>query len=59
MSTKDVAGRVPAGKLLGAVAERLGGRAGGKPEMAQGGGKDVAALAEGLAKAREWIEANA
>lgn len=59
MSTKDVAGRVPAGKLLGAVAERLGGRAGGKPEMAQGGGKDVAALAAGLAKAREWIEANA
>ncbi len=59
MSTKDVSGRVPAGKLLAAVAERLGGRAGGKAEMAQGGGKDLAALADGLALAREWIEANA
>ncbi len=59
MSTKDVSARVPAGKLLGAVAERLGGRAGGKPEMAQGGGKDASALSEGLALARSWIEANA
>ncbi len=59
MSTKDVSGRVPAGKLLAAVAERLGGRAGGKAEMAQGGGKELAALADGLALAREWIEANA
>jgi alanyl-tRNA synthetase len=58
MTTKDVVGRVHAGKLLGAVAERLGGRAGGKPEMAQGGGKDTAAVADGLATARQWLEAN-
>jgi alanyl-tRNA synthetase len=56
MATKDVAGRVHAGKLLGAVAERMGGRAGGKPEMAQGSGKDATALQEALAKARAWIE---
>jgi alanyl-tRNA synthetase len=59
MVTKDLTGRVNAGKLLGAVAERMGGRAGGKPEMAQGGGKDAAALADGLAVARTWIETNA
>ncbi len=59
MVTKDLTGKVHAGKLLGAVAERLGGRAGGKPEMAQGGGKDAGAVSAGLAAAREWIEANA
>ena len=58
MVTKDLAGKVHAGKLLGAVAERLGGRAGGKPEMAQGGGKDASALAAGLATAQQWLESN-
>jgi alanyl-tRNA synthetase len=57
MATKDIAPRVHAGKLLSAVAERLGGKAGGKPDMAQGGGKDLGALQEGLAKARDWIAA--
>ncbi len=59
MVTKDLSARVHAGKLLGAVAERMGGKAGGKPEMAQGGGKDASALPSALAAARAWIEANA
>ncbi|MBK7535838.1 MAG: alanine--tRNA ligase [Myxococcales bacterium] len=58
MVTKDLTGKVHAGKLLGAVAERLGGRAGGKPEMAQGGGKELGALTAGLGVAREWLEAH-
>jgi alanyl-tRNA synthetase len=56
MVTKDLAGRVHAGKLLGAVAEVLGGRGGGRPDMAQGGGKDAGRIDEALAKARSWVE---
>ncbi|CAN5161235.1 alanine--tRNA ligase [soil metagenome] len=57
MVTKDLAERVPAGKLLGEVAALLGGRAGGRNDMAQGGGKDVAAVPSALAAARAWVEA--
>jgi len=59
MVTKDLVGKVAAGKLLGEVATLLGGRAGGKPEMAQGGGKDVAAVPQALAAARKWVEDHA
>jgi len=58
MVTKDLAGKVHAGKLLGAVAEVLGGRGGGRPDMAQGGGKDAARVDEALALARTWVEQN-
>ncbi|MGE0867961.1 MAG: alanine--tRNA ligase [Kofleriaceae bacterium] len=56
MVTKDLVGRVQAGKLLGEIAQQLGGRAGGKPEMAQGGGKDASAVPAALAAARRWVE---
>jgi alanyl-tRNA synthetase len=56
MVTKDLADKVPAGKLLGEVATLLGGRAGGRNDMAQGGGKDVAAVPQALAAARKWVE---
>ena len=59
MVTKDLVGKVQAGKLLGEIAAMLGGRAGGKPEMAQGGGKDIAALPQALDAARKWVETNA
>jgi alanyl-tRNA synthetase len=59
MVTKDLADRVPAGKLLGAVATLLGGRAGGRNDMAQGGGKDAAAVPAALAAARKWVEEHA
>ena len=41
MVTKDLVDKVQAGKLLAEVATALGGRAGGRPDMAQGGGKDL------------------
>jgi alanyl-tRNA synthetase len=56
MVTKDLVDKISAGKLLGEVAALLGGRAGGRPEMAQGGGKDAAALPAALAAARTWVE---
>jgi alanyl-tRNA synthetase len=56
MVTKDLADKVPAGKLLGEVATLLGGRAGGRNDMAQGGGKDAAAVPQALAAARKWVE---
>ncbi|HEU0032964.1 MAG TPA: alanine--tRNA ligase [Kofleriaceae bacterium] len=59
MVTKDLVGKVSAGKLLGEVAAQLGGRAGGKPEMAQGGGKDAGAVPQALSFARKWVEDHA
>jgi alanyl-tRNA synthetase len=59
MVTKDLTGKVQAGKLLGDVAARIGGRAGGKPDMAQGGGKDAAAVPAALAAVRQWVEEHA
>ncbi len=46
--TKDLTDRVKAGDLMREFAERLGGKGGGKPDMAQGGGTDVRALPEVL-----------
>ena len=56
MVTKDLTDRIPAGKLLAEVAARLGGRAGGRADMAQGGGKNAAAVPEALAAARAWVQ---
>ena len=42
--TKDLTGKVHAGKLVGAVAQAVGGKGGGRPDMAEGGGKDPSAL---------------
>ena len=42
--TKDLTSKVHAGKLAGSLAQALGGKGGGRPDMAEGGGKDVAAL---------------
>ena len=59
MVTKDLVDKVQAGKLLSEVAARLGGKAGGKPDSAQGGGKDVASVPAALDLARSWVEQHA
>ncbi|HWB82686.1 MAG TPA: alanine--tRNA ligase [Bryobacteraceae bacterium] len=55
--TKDLTGKVHAGKLVGAVAQAVGGKGGGRPDMAEGGGKDAAALAGALEKVYVEVEA--
>jgi alanyl-tRNA synthetase len=42
--TKDLTAKVHAGKLVGAVAQAVGGKGGGRPDMAEGGGKDPSQL---------------
>ena len=48
---------LPAGKLIGAVAPLVGGKGGGKPDSARGGGRDASGLQSALAKAKELIAA--
>ena len=47
--TKDLTGKVQAGKLVGSLALAMGGKGGGRPDMAEGGGKDASALPQALA----------
>ena len=42
--TKDLTAKVHAGKMIGALAKTLGGKGGGRPDMAEGGGRDASAL---------------
>jgi len=55
--TKDLAGtRVHAGKLVGAVAQTVGGKGGGRPDMAEAGGSDGAALPKALEQVYALVE---
>ena len=55
--SKDVTDRVKAGELVGMVAKQVGGNGGGRPDMAQAGGTDVAALPAALASVKDWVSA--
>jgi len=48
--TKDLTGRVQAGKVIGPVAQKVGGKGGGRPDLAEAGGKDPEALDSALAE---------
>ena len=56
MVTDDLTDRFNAGKLLQNIAAMLGGKGGGKADMAQGGGKDASKVPEALARARELVK---
>ena len=54
--TKDLAGKVHAGKLVGQVAQAVGGKGGGRPDMAEAGGKDPSALPAALENVYTAVE---
>ena len=55
--TKDLTSRVQAGKIIAEVAKKVGGSGGGRPDMAEAGGKDPAALDAALAETYAVVEA--
>ena len=55
--TKDLTAKVHAGKLAGSLAQALGGKGGGRPDMAEAGGKDVSALPAALDRLYAQVEA--
>ena len=54
--TKDLISRVQAGKVIGPVAQKVGGKGGGRPDLAEAGGKDAAALDAALAEVYTVVE---
>jgi alanyl-tRNA synthetase len=54
--TKDLTGRVQAGNVIGPVAQKVGGKGGGRPDLAEAGGKDAAALDSALDGAYAVVE---
>ena len=53
--TKDLVGKVKAGELVNMVAQQVGGKGGGRPDMAQAGGTDVDALPAALDSVESWL----
>ena len=54
--TADLTGRVKAGELVNHVAQQVGGKGGGRADMAQAGGTDPSKLPEALASVQTWVE---
>src|SRR3954469_17159455 len=54
--TADLIGKVKAGELVNYVAQQVGGKGGGRPDMAQAGGPNPAGLPEALQSVRSWVE---
>jgi alanyl-tRNA synthetase len=53
--SKDLTGRLQAGKIVGAIAAKVGGKGGGRPDLAEAGGTDVAGLDAALASAKDVV----
>lgn len=54
--SKDATAKIKAGDIVKYVAEKIGGKGGGRPDMAQGGGTDVEALPEAITSVAEWAK---
>jgi alanyl-tRNA synthetase len=54
--TKDLTGRLHAGKIVQAVAQHVGGTGGGRADLAEAGGKDTSALEKAIAQVHEIVE---
>jgi alanyl-tRNA synthetase len=54
--TNDLTGKVKAGELVNFVAQQVGGKGGGRPDMAQAGGTEPAKLAAALQSVKAWVE---
>lgn len=54
--TKDLIGQVKAGELVNFVAKQVGGKGGGRPDMAQAGGTEPAKLDSALASVKDWLQ---
>jgi alanyl-tRNA synthetase len=53
--TKDLTAKVKAGDLVNHVAQQVGGKGGGRPDMAMAGGPDVANLAAAIGSVEAWL----
>ncbi|GAB1622186.1 alanine--tRNA ligase [Agarivorans albus] len=53
--TKDLTGRVKAGEMVNIAAQCVGGKGGGRPDMAQAGGSNPDGLPKALAEVKEWL----
>jgi alanyl-tRNA synthetase len=54
--TSDLTGKVKAGELVNFVAQQVGGKGGGRPDMAQAGGTEPAKLPQALESVAEWVK---
>jgi alanyl-tRNA synthetase len=54
--TADLTGKVKAGDLVNFVAQQVGGKGGGRPDMAQAGGTDPSQLGKALESVKSWVE---
>lgn len=53
--TNDLTAKIKAGDLISYVAQQVGGKGGGRPDMAQAGGTDVSALPTAMASVEDWV----
>ena len=56
--TKNITDKINANTLLQHIAKQIDGSGGGRPDMAQGGGTNIAKLPNALASVKDWIKAN-
>jgi alanyl-tRNA synthetase len=54
--TADLIEKIRAGELVNYVAQQVGGKGGGRPDMAQAGGTEPAKLPDALQSVKEWVE---